>query len=104
MNFIHKLDGHVIKRPAANHPAPEAWALLREQVLAEQHNYCATCWKVADGSMVFDLHHRHYNNFGNEQREDVIILCRLCHDAITSRIREERFAAGDRSMECSINE
>ena len=49
-----------------------------------------------------DLHHRHYNTFGAEALHDVVMLCRSCHEAITSRIRDERYAMGDRSMTTAL--
>ena len=87
------LDGHLIERPTHAHPFPERWVSLRAQVFAEQGGRCGTCPAEAQ-----DLHHRHYNRFGDEERTDVIGLCRVCHDAITSRLRAYRYGAGQLSV------
>ena len=59
---------------------------LREQVRKEQP-YCATCERTE----WLDCHHRHYDNFPeNEQREDLVMLCKECHDAITDVHRRRR--------------
>ena len=85
----------ITKRPALEHPNPVYWAILRKIVIEEQNNRCATCWNTGE-DVQLDLHHRHYNNFGSESREDVVILCRLCHDSITSSIRSRRY--GEKEM------
>lgn len=81
-----------MKRPSKNHPNPQHWQALREFVLQRQAGKCATCPDEAH-----DLHHHTYERFGQEQEGDVIFLCRLCHEAVTSAIRARRYAAGDRS-------
>lgn len=81
---------YITKRPAAEHPNAVYWMILRKLVLEEQGSKCATCWNTSQ-EMQLELHHRHYNNFGSENREDVIILCKLCHEAITSSIRDRRY-------------
>jgi hypothetical protein len=39
-----------------------------------------------------EVHHRTYAHFGHERPEDLTVLCRECHDAITSVIRRRRHA------------
>lgn len=85
-------EGALIERPARNHPNREAWEEMRRLVFKEQEGRCATCPGPFE-----ELHHRHYNNFGNEAREDVVGLCRLCHEAITSRLRACRYEQGQLS-------
>jgi len=29
-----------------------------------------------------DCHHKHYRNFGNEELDDIMVVCRDCHDDI----------------------
>lgn len=91
-------------RPRASTPNPQQWAELKEARRALQKDKhgnvcCGTCWRIEGEQYAFDLHHRHYDNFGNEQIEDLVLLCRSCHEAITSRIRSERYAMGDKSVE-----
>lgn len=91
MKYIRKINERVVLRPTKNHPYPAYWEALREQVIELQNGECGTC-AIAPGT---DLHHRHYDNFGCEALDDVILLCRPCHKAITSRIRDARYAAGE---------
>lgn len=104
MRIVRHIDGMLVMRPAASTKNPTHWQSLqiaRREVQRDEHGnvHCATCWTIEDGRFPFDLHHRHYNNFGAEKPEDVVLLCRPCHDAITSRIRDARRAHGDRSLE-----
>ena len=80
---------HGTKRPRRDHPNPIYWSKLRKRVLKKQNFECATCPATAE-DYALDLHHRHYDNFGKEKLKDVVILCRMCHDSITSRLRSSR--------------
>jgi 5-methylcytosine-specific restriction endonuclease McrA len=96
------IDGFKTKRPGANQKNPEHWSEMQTQRREMQRNeknrvYCGTCWREESEHFRMQLHHRHYNRFGDEFIDDVILLCGSCHDAITSRIRAERYARGDRS-------
>ena len=101
MKFIRHIAGHLVMRPAKDHPKPDQWQEIkqarREVQTVDGEVHCGTCWRI-ERVYPFDLHHRHYNNFGNERVSDVVLLCRLCHESITSRIRNERFGLGDRSI------
>ena len=91
-------------RPPGDHPNPEHWAALQKERRILQtypgspHAQCGSCWRTED-KYPFDLHHRHYTNHGKELIHEVVLLCRHCHDAITSQIRWRRRAAGDTSQE-----
>jgi hypothetical protein len=89
-----RIEGRATKRPASAHPNPEAWDRLRAEVRALQDNECGACWRSGNEHRL-ELHHRHYDTWGRETQRDVVLLCVSCHDAITSRIRAERFARGD---------
>lgn len=54
------------------------WRTFREFALEKRGRKCEDCGK-ADG--FFDIHHLTYENIGEEQLEDVLILCRTCHKA-----------------------
>ena len=91
------VNGWKVARPAKQHPNPAHWAALKAEVALQQTDaegrvHCGTCW---EHDVPLDLHHRHYNTFGEESPHDVILLCRLCHEAITSRIRAHRLAVGE---------
>lgn len=60
------------------------------QTLSSTVVECNACPSVESEENKFDLHHRHYDNFGNESLSDVTLLCRRCHDAISVRIWDER--------------
>src|SRR4051812_1164271 len=78
----------VPKRPQGIHPAPLHWAAVRATRLVTAGNRCETC----NSPDPLDCHHRTYERWGVEAVEDVLMLCRFCHDAITSSIRERRYA------------
>jgi hypothetical protein len=103
VNRVSTIAGNVVKRPSGNHPDPERWEILREYARDRQRYesgevYCATCPETEGGQHRFELHHRHYNYFGAERVEDVVLLCAPCHDAITNRLRNFRLAHGDMTM------
>ena len=94
---VTKIDGRLVMRPAKYHPNPEEWYGLRDLVILEQDNECGVCWRSGEHYKM-ELHHRHYDTWGNENLEDVILLCVSCHDAITSVIRSRRMAKGDQTI------
>ena len=81
------INGKRAMRPAGNHPRPSHWENLRALKLEEQESACACCPNDSKSGYQLELHHRHYENWGNEKPEDVVILCSLCHEYITSRYR-----------------
>jgi 5-methylcytosine-specific restriction endonuclease McrA len=54
----------------------EKWARKRAKALAQAGNRCALC----NGSVGLNVHHRTYQRIGNESQEDLIVLCRNCHE------------------------
>lgn len=52
------------------------WKKLRLEVIEQQGNRCQHCGK--DG-ISLALHHKHYKSMGNEQPQDVELLCSDCH-------------------------
>jgi hypothetical protein len=52
------------------------WQELRVQTIAERGNKCERC----GGEVKIDLHHKTYKNKGHEKPEDLILLCRKCHE------------------------
>jgi hypothetical protein len=71
------------------HPNKTHLEKIRTICYERQDGFCGTCYKHNDEHKL-ELHHRHYKNFGHENQEDMILLCKSCHDAITSSIRFER--------------
>ena len=52
---------------------------------------CRTCSNTED----LEVHHVSYQNLGNEDLEDLITLCKDCHNAITNVIRQRRYSSRD---------
>jgi hypothetical protein len=61
-------------------------------VLAAANLRCAHC-RTTDASL--DVHHKTYDRFGNERLDDLIALCRPCHDVVhaekKARLEEEHY-------------
>jgi len=57
------------------HIASAAWKRLRSDIIEERGNKCERCGR--DGSL--HLHHKTYKSLGNEQPDDVELLCNACH-------------------------
>lgn len=54
------------------------WAALRETALHSARYRCQTCNSPDD----LHVHHRTYERLGNERPDDVVVLCRTCHNAV----------------------
>jgi hypothetical protein len=61
------------------------WKAFRLQALAHYGAICNRC-----GGHGCDVHHKTYKNWGNENLEDVEILCRPCHEAEEAMKRAAR--------------
>jgi len=66
--------------------ASAQWTSLKRQIIERRGNRCERCGGE-DRSL--DLHHLHYRSMGNEQPEDVVLLCRDCH-AEADKARDEK--------------
>jgi len=83
-----KINDRNVMRPACQHPNPDHWAEVRTAALHRDGQACRCCPNDIASGVSLQIHHRHYGNWGQEAIEDLVTLCVLCHDAITSRIRE----------------
>ena len=61
--------------PYSEYLKSEHWQSLRKARLKWAKHKCQLCNKGG----VLDLHHRTYENLGNEEWKDIIVLCRPCH-------------------------
>lgn len=61
--------------PYRDYLRTEHWAAVRQIALRRARWRCAVCNTAAR----LDVHHRTYENRGNERAHDVIALCRACH-------------------------
>jgi len=51
------------------------WHFKRSDALRRSKHRCQLC----NSTKRLDVHHRTYENLGNEEPEDLIVLCRKCH-------------------------
>lgn len=62
------------------------WQKKREEAFLEYGEYCHAC-KKDQGS--FDIHHKTYKHFTDEELSELIPLCRKCHDGVHEKHRSE---------------
>lgn len=67
----------------------EEWKLKRASALTAAGHQCQQC----GAQDRLHVHHLSYERFGNEQPEDLQVLCRLCHDAVHGRAYKVRSRA-----------
>ena len=56
----------------------EHWQKLRKKILASAKKRCQRCGLPA----VLQVHHKTYDNMGHERDDDLLAVCRECHDTI----------------------
>ena len=61
--------------------SPE-WNIKRKLILKRDNYTCVSC----SSNVPLEVHHITYIRFGNESNEDLISLCRECHQAIHTRL------------------
>ena len=88
------------RRPQGAHPNQDHWISIRLERLKFAGHKCEACNLGNDEGVSLECHHRHYETFGDESLTDVLILCRECHEEITSLImrRRERYLKRYRSQ------
>ncbi len=62
------------------------WRDFRDTIIKTRDSQCEKCHSEID----LEVHHKTYNNVGNEKPEDVIVLCEPCHCLLH---RERRLSA-----------
>lgn len=78
-------------RPHGPHPDDRHWREIRQQALDRDGHQCRCCGAQEDdifpgyGKVRLEAHHRHYQRWGKELLDDVTVLCKECHRAITDR-------------------
>lgn len=53
----------------------EKWKIIRKKVIDKYNGMCFYCKEPGN-----DVHHKYYDNFGNEPLSDLVLLCRKCHE------------------------
>ena len=88
-------------RPSGQHPNPSHWNKVRQQAFERDGFQCRNCpAKLNDVCNVFgkirlEAHHRHYENWGREQLNDLTTLCSVCHQKHTDGRMAERHKGRD---------
>ena len=59
----------------AAHLNSKVWARIRQKVIVRDYGMCAGC-----GQPGRDVHHIHYRTLGVETGEELVLLCRPCHE------------------------
>lgn len=65
------------------------WHAKREAALLRSGHKCQSCGAHKD----LEVHHKHYETLGNEQPEDLVVLCIRCHDRADERRRRRNHRA-----------
>ena len=63
-------------RPYEERLQTKEWARTREQIFRRDGYRCRMCGR---GNVQLNVHHCTYANYGEERLEDLITLCRTCH-------------------------
>ncbi len=80
--------------------ASREWRAMRVRVVAETGDWCKRCGvkgpSLLPGARTLDVHHLTYARLGREETDDLMLLCRGCHDAIeTKHFTEHLWLASD---------
>lgn len=62
----------------------DKWLSFRKSII-DTHKCCCVCRRE---NVVFNVHHKHYRNIFNETRNDVVLLCRECHDLVHEMLKD----------------
>ena len=60
----------------------QRWKVLRRFAKKQAKQHCQAC---GEDAMRLNVHHNSYNQLGNESPDQVIVLCRECHDLFHSK-------------------
>lgn len=63
----------------------EQWKVMREMCLIRSGWVCEKCGRIGKqvgGNVTLHIHHKTYERFGMEDMEDLMCLCRKCHNNI----------------------
>ncbi len=58
------------------HLTSSSWDIIRKEAYKRANFTCERCGKK---NTRLEAHHLNYNNLGNEQPEDLLVVCRKCH-------------------------
>lgn len=72
--------------PYAEYLRTEHWQRKRSDAIGLAGNRCRICNAAPSPTNLLDVHHRTYENRGNEERGDLTVLCRDCHERFHDRL------------------
>lgn len=78
-SFERKLELEVM--PYQDYLQTPEWKEIREKVLKRAKYHCQIC----NTKKSLQIHHRTYDNRGNEDLSDLIAMCKNCHHIFHSR-------------------
>jgi 5-methylcytosine-specific restriction endonuclease McrA len=65
--------------------ASDTWEVIRKEKIEECGNECERCGETVR----LQVHHRHYDmEFGKERSEDLMVLCKDCHNLMHKDLEE----------------
>lgn len=73
----------------------EHWRQLRSAVFKQNK----TCFCCGIESRNPELHHVRYDNIGNEKPEDVVVVCKYCHDKLHGRHDDGKVSLWDAHLQ-----
>lgn len=79
------------RREYNDYIASPAWAGKRERALKKHGRICKACGSTDPG---LHVHHHTYDRFKRERMDDLVILCKPCHDIVHRMHNAQRFAKG----------
>ncbi len=68
-----------MKAAYAQYLRSPAWAQKRAEALERAGGHCAVCGLP---KAHLNAHHRHYKTLGQEEPEDLVVMCPRCHLAL----------------------
>ena len=74
-----------------NYRATKKWKLFRFSILEKYNFYCQLCNQKLKGkkSRRLHIHHIDPDTYGNENVEDVVLLCAACHQELERLISKK---------------
>jgi 5-methylcytosine-specific restriction endonuclease McrA len=69
----------------AKYMEQEEWQVRRVLALTRAGHQCQTC---ASRDTTLDVHHNSYKNYGNETPQDLVVLCRSCHQKLHGVVKD----------------
>lgn len=84
--FAQQARAAQLYKMGAKYMEQEEWQVRRVQALTRAGYKCQACSRR---NTTLDVHHNSYENYGNERPQDLIVLCRPCHQRLHDDPMEE---------------